>query len=432
MSVDLIDADDLLAMPIPEVEAALRSLRRTRARLAGYEAVVVDALEVLRLRARPAPPDPDPTPASGAEDEPGPESTAGTGPQSQPDQDSDADTDDGPEPSRREQEQMRKRAALGRDFPKVAAALRRGTINLEQFDLLTRSGLGSERVDELLEQAIESGSADATRHLVQQAQRDEDETSPRVRFLRQQNLRRFSHGIDENGNYWFNLVVDPIVGETILKLFERAERSQWQRSDKGAKQHRTPVQRSADAFASLVLDARTPRKPKAGDAADAGAHLVIDAHNLLKLAAGRRDAVAHTLNGQPVPGEKWQQLVDRKAEIFAWVLAADGAEVNLARSSRHATEVQKLALAIRDGGCFGNHCDRTVGACDAHHLIEWENNGPSDIALLALGCPSDHSHLHKTGSRLQHGERPGDWMLANPHTGEVVARWSNPLPPWRR
>ncbi|MEZ5281744.1 MAG: DUF222 domain-containing protein [Acidimicrobiales bacterium] len=435
VSVDVFAADDLIAMQVVEVEAILRGVRRALARLGGYEAEVVDALEVLKRRARPAPPPPDPSPepppdkgqAAGPEPEPEAQPEPGPDPGAQP------DPAVGPKPSSRRHEQIRKRASRIRDFPRAGQALKSGRINIEQFDELTRSGLGVDAIDALLPEVIASESADATRQLVLDAKRKADRTDPRVRLLRQQHLRRFAHGVDDDGNFWFNLVVDPLVGEAILRLFHKAERAQWHSTDKLKRQDgRTPANRAADAFAGLILNgSQNDKRHRKGDLPDHGAHLVIDVPNLMKLRLGDHHATAHTISGSPVPAVEWQKLVDARAEIFAWVLSCDGIEMNLARSSRHATEVQKFAMAIRDGGCVGHGCDRGAAACDGHHLIEWEHFGPTDIASMALQCPTHHAKTHKAGAKLTPGSEPGHWKLIQHHTGKTIDEWANTLPPWR-
>ncbi|MCB0991828.1 MAG: HNH endonuclease [Acidimicrobiales bacterium] len=102
--------------------------------------------------------------------------------------------------------------------------------------------------------------------------------------------------------------------------------------------------------------------------------------------------------------------------------------LDLGRSSRHANEVQRLALAIRDGFCIWDGCGRSAAGCDAHHLIEWEDGGLTDLANLALLCPFHHQRLHQMGCRLKVGEAPGEWMLVQRHTNRLVDRWTNPLP----
>ncbi len=432
VSVKLLGSDDLIGLDLGSVETILDEVRTAVSRLGGYEAEVVDAVEVLRRRARPKPPDPP-----------------------DDDQDTDDDTDDeearkkneekeekvkkkrpAPKPSGRQREEARKRAARMRHFPKVGAALKRGLINIEQADLLTRSGLSEDKINELLTEAMLSDSADATRVAVREAIREANEVSPELWLLGQQNARRFSHGVDEHGDggWWFYLRVDPLVGQAILDRFEKAEKAEWQHDDKTNPDRRTGAQRRADAFAGLILNGSTPapKKGKLGGMPEVGAHLVIDVENMLKLAVGDRGAVAWTLNGTQVPASQWQKLVDGRAEIFAWVLSADGLEMDLGRSTRNATEVQKFAMAIRDGTCTSQDCDRSPGACDAHHLIEWtEQHGPTDIALMALQCPVDHTNIHKMGANLVPGDKPGEWRLVQEHTGKTIKTWTNHLPPWR-
>ncbi len=152
---------------------------------------------------------------------------------------------------------------------------------------------------------------------------------------------------------------------------------------------------------------------------------MIDIENMLKLALGDRGAKAWTINGAQVPASEWQKLVDARAEVFAWVLSADGLEMNLGRGARNATEVQRFAMAIRDGTCTSQDCDRRPAACDAHHLIPWtQGHGPTDIALMVLQCPIDHTTIHKMGVNLEPGDRPGEWKLVQKHTGKVVRTWT--------
>ncbi len=434
--VEMLSSDDLIGLDLGSVEAILGEVRTAVSCLGGYEAEVVDAIEVLGRRAQPKPADPP------ADNDTGDESGG-----NENDQNEDGKANDekkkkkergsSPKPSGRQREQARKRAARLRRFPRVGVALKRGLINTEQADLLTRSGLSQDKVDELLADAMLSDSADTTRVAVQSAVREANEVSPELWLLGQQNARRFFWGVDEEGDgaWWFYLRVDPLVGQAIVDRFETAERAEWQHKDKKGRNldRRTGAQRRADAFAGLILNGVSrPKKGKPGGMPDSGAHLVIDVENMLKLALGDPGAKAWTINGAQVPASEWQKLVDARAEIFAWVLSADGLEMNLGRDTRNATEVQKFAMAIRDGTCTSRDCDRSPGACDAHHLIEWnEYHGPTDVALMALQCPIDHTTIHKMGVNLQPGDQPGQWKLVQKHTGKIVNTWTNHLPPWR-
>ena len=61
----------------------------------------------------------------------------------------------------------------------------------------------------------------------------------------------------------------------------------------------------------------------------------------------------------------------------------DGVALHVGRQSRYATPAQRRALAVRDGGCVFPGCDLPTSWCDAHHVIPWDPDGPTDIDNLA-------------------------------------------------
>ena len=78
-------------------------------------------------------------------------------------------------------------------------------------------------------------------------------------------------------------------------------------------------------------------------------------------------------------------------------LNADGNPLYVGRQTRYANPRQRRALAVRDGGCVFPGCDMPVGWCDAHHIIPWENDGPTDFDNLALLCRHHHGVTHRNG-----------------------------------
>ncbi len=85
-------------------------------------------------------------------------------------------------------------------------------------------------------------------------------------------------------------------------------------------------------------------------------------------------------------------------------------------SKRFATPAQRRALALRDGGCTFRGCDRPPSWCEAHHLIPWEHDGPSDLNNFALVCDAHHDLLHHDG-----------WTIHLDHNGLPV--WDPPAEP---
>ena len=58
-------------------------------------------------------------------------------------------------------------------------------------------------------------------------------------------------------------------------------------------------------------------------------------------------------------------------------------------------------MAVRDGGCIADGCDRPPSYCEAHHINQWlRDNGRTDIADGVLLCRRHHLLLHNTGWQI--------------------------------
>lgn len=80
---------------------------------------------------------------------------------------------------------------------------------------------------------------------------------------------------------------------------------------------------------------------------------------------------------------------------------ACGNPLDVGREQRLFTPKQRIALAIRDGGCRWRGCDRPASYCEAHHIDEWErDNGRTDIDRGILLCRYHHMTLHHGGWRI--------------------------------
>jgi hypothetical protein len=86
--------------------------------------------------------------------------------------------------------------------------------------------------------------------------------------------------------------------------------------------------------------------------------------------------------------------------------------LDVGRTSRVVQPAQRLALAVRDGGCVFPGCDRPLAWCEAHHLVHWLDGGPTDLANLALVCRAHHRAVHEGGWQLTRG--PDGRLTATP------------------
>ena len=125
---------------------------------------------------------------------------------------------------------------------------------------------------------------------------------------------------------------------------------------------------------------------------------------------------------EPISAATVQQLAC-DAELREIVLGPGGEILELGKAQRLFTAAQRIALAVRDGGCTWYDCTAPPGWCHAHHVEEWEaDDGPTDINNGALLCPAHHHQLHHSGFRMRmHNGRPQ--LLAPP--------WLDPRQRWQ-
>ncbi len=99
--------------------------------------------------------------------------------------------------------------------------------------------------------------------------------------------------------------------------------------------------------------------------------------------------------------------------ITALIVDSLGVPLDMGREIRLANRRQRRALANRDGGCIFPGCDAPASWCDAHHVIWWDDDGPTDISNLALLCRYHHGVTHRHG-----------WTMTA--TGDEWFSWTTP------
>lgn len=290
-------------------------------------------------------------------------------------------------------------------FGHVATALGSGGLSLEQATILCH-GLDTlpDRLDAAQRDAVEE-------HLVELA----GEFGPSA-------LRRLvNHAVD---------VVAPEVGEEhALKALERAEREQqrarhvgWRTDgDDGSlrfwgklpaaegalfKQHLSAVA-SAQRVADTLMGVDTTQAQALADALAlavghhatcAGGPVKGGDHTRVIVTMGLDDLRSGIGTGTLVESDEpitagQARRIACSAGILPLVLDGHSIPLDLGRGQRFFTPHQRIALAVRDGGCAFPGCDRPPADCDAHHGLDpWHAGGRTDVADGVLLCPHHH-HL---------------------------------------
>lgn len=103
-------------------------------------------------------------------------------------------------------------------------------------------------------------------------------------------------------------------------------------------------------------------------------------------------------------------------------LGAQGNVIDLGRESRLFTAQQKLALAVRDGGCMFENCDRRSSWTEAHHINHWaRDGGRTDVADGILLCRHHHMLVHNNHWEIVR-EGAEYWLIPPPDIDRAQQR----------
>jgi len=100
--------------------------------------------------------------------------------------------------------------------------------------------------------------------------------------------------------------------------------------------------------------------------------------------------------------------------IIPVVIDMAGQPLDVGHQQRLFTHRQRIALAIRDGGCIFPDCDRPPSWCEAHHIDPWDEGGRTDTADGVLLCRHHHMLIHNNHWRIL--REGGDYWLRPPRT----------------
>lgn len=214
--------------------------------------------------------------------------------------------------------------------------------------------------------------------------------------------RSFSYGDDGDGSVWFRgslPAVDaaPLIAtvEAYVQADRRAARDrltgvrslrpgpQLLRDHAAADQGRTPEQRRADAFTTLVGEHRGAPTV----AGDRPRIVVTIQESDLR---GRAEAVGVLASGTKVSAGELRRLCC-DADLTPVVLGGGSEVLDLGLTERLVSRALRKALTIRDGGCIFPNCTAPDTACEAHHVIPWYLGGPTSMGNLVLLCAHHHA-----------------------------------------
>jgi hypothetical protein len=101
----------------------------------------------------------------------------------------------------------------------------------------------------------------------------------------------------------------------------------------------------------------------------------------------------------------------------------DGAPCNVGRTERIVPDRVRRLIEHRDGGCAIPGCERRVGL-EVHHIVHWEDGGPTDTGNLVTLCRRHHREHHRGVVQIDgNADRP----RGHPEGLRFADRWGNRL-----
>lgn len=279
-------------------------------------------------------------------------------------------------------------------------------------------------------------SIDELRREARSARDRLDEAGVERREIERRDLRYLKRWIRGDGMYQGTFLLDPENGQRVFSALDAivaprrpvrfsstgdAEKSREAsagevnaRDDAVTDDPRTLDQRLADALVDLTqvaIDADPGRL--FGDNRPA-VRVIVAAESL-----GERGHGFIEGDDQPVS----HRTIDRfvcDSGLMPITVDTRGQVLNLGRSRRLFSNHQRLALAVRDGGCLFPGCTKPPSQCEAHHITEWRNGGRTDLRDGVLLCRHHHLMVHNNGWRIV--RRDDHYWLRSPHVDDPDKR----------
>ncbi|SFI19512.1 MULTISPECIES: HNH endonuclease signature motif containing protein [Microbacterium] len=244
---------------------------------------------------------------------------------------------------------------------------------------------------------------------------------------------------DDETFAWVQSITDAALrprrgGPRFMTDLERAQ------ADELVRDPRTNEQLAYDLMMDVLRAGALASAEDVFGARQPGVRLVV-----VKDAVGPRDPFGRLLavgnledGGEALPGAVLDRALCDTGSVTVTVDRC-GNPLDVGREQRLFSGKQRVALAVRDGGCRWPGCDRPPSYCEAHHADHWEeDHGCTDIDRGVLLCRFHHLLLHNQGWKISR-DGTGPFVLHPPGgSGESVAlrskspvRWAWDPPPDR-
>ncbi len=311
------------------------------------------------------------------------------------------------------------------DLPRCTQGLRDGRVSLDQIGVIAEGG--GQGCDEHYAELVKVATVVQLRTAVKQEPRPEPESTPEP-------TRKITKIENDDSTTWRITLpkVEAAKFEAGLQSHRDALVAEWKR-DHDAQDSIDPEDGSARVWdQESTIPAQAPPFPDGVDAfmslVEAGWDTDVAARPhgqhttvVMHLDVEKRFAALHL--GPALTAEDRRYLLcDATCEVW---FERSGRPIGVGRATRTIGRRLRRALEHRDQTCVVPGCGATRGL-HAHHLVHWENGGPTELSNLVLLCPFHH-RLHHKGVITLTG--PAENLKVTDSDGEPMTDSSLARPP---
>ena len=326
--------------------------------------------------------------------------------------------------SGRDAKRMAKVAERLPDLPKVAEALAEGEITVDHAKAMADAAdkVGPEVVESdpaLLEEATQTEPDTFSRKARDWSNRRLIEAGIDI-LERQRRAREAKLWVDKHSGMGMIFAKLPAAQFAHLQQAADAHYLELLRRDsadgRDPSEVRTQAHRMADTLFELLtnLDPNTGEVlgDSAGPRAKASTQVIVVAEQGVVDGTKPRGR-CEIIGVGPVPREILRTL-SPDTELAGLIYDRAGRVLWLGRRQRLANAAQRLAVAVRDGGCV--QCGAPMHRCELHHIQEWHRDrGRTDVENLVAVCRRHHKQLET--DNLQVRADPNGGYQAVPRDG---------------
>ena len=217
-----------------------------------------------------------------------------------------------------------------------------------------------------------------------------------------------------DGLVTFGGALDQFGGETVMTALEATAAT-----SRCAGDTRTRAQRMADALVQICANALATGNVPQLRTVPAQVIVMIDEADLV--AAGNDPAGATSGTGALVSTARARRIAC-DSQVSRIVFGPGSVPKDLGRSQRVASPAQRRALDARDGTCVFAGCEAPNWWCEAHHVLEWADDGPTNLDNLGLLCERHHTKVHH--GFVVERRADGTWHTYRPDGTEIVVSYA--------